>query len=192
MRPLKYTINLTIDGCCDHLAGIPDNDLHRHFARKLEIADALLYGRTTYQMMESAWREPGETGKMAEWMEPWMMAFAKTVNDARKYVFSSTMPSADWNAELVRGDAIEFVRDLKQQSGNGLLLGGVKFPLALANAGLIDEYEFVIHPRIAGHGPTLFSGLTKYIDLDLTKRSELPSGSVVLTYAPKANMPWNP
>ena len=117
------------------------------------------------------------------------MAFARTVNDARKYVFSSTMPSADWNAELVRGSAIEFVRDLKQQSGNGLLLGGVKFPLALANAGLIDEYEFVIHPRIAGHGPTLFSGLTKYIDLDLIKRSELPSGSVVLTYAPSQKCP---
>lgn len=187
MRPLKYTINLTIDGCCDHMAGVPDNDLHRHFSNKLESADALLYGRVTYQLMESAWREPGESGKMADWMEPWMMAFARTVTNARKYVFSSTLPSADWNAELVRGDAIEFIRDLKQQAGNGLLLGGVKFPQALANEGLIDEYEFVIHPRIAGHGPALFSGLTKYVDLSLTRRSELPSGAVVLTYVPKTH-----
>ena len=97
------------------------------------------------------------TGAMPDWMEP----FARTIDAAKKYVVSSTLERVDWNAELVRGDLGKAVQQLKQEPGKGLFVGGVKLPLALAELGLIDEYEFVVHPRLAGHGPTLFAGLSK-------------------------------
>ncbi len=111
-------------------------------------------------------------------MEP----FARTINAAKKYVVSSTLERVDWNAELVRGDLGQAVKQLKQESGKGLLVAGVKLPLALAELGLIDEYEFVVHPRLAGHGPTMFAGLSKPIDLKLVSRLELASGAVVMRY----------
>jgi dihydrofolate reductase len=160
MRPLRYAINLTLDGCCDHREGIADEELHRHWAESLAQADALLFGRVTYEMMEAAWR-PARTGERPEWMEP----FARTIDAAKKYVVSSTLDRVDWNAELVRGDLGTAVQQLKQEPGQGLFVGGVTLPLALAELGLIDEYEFVVQPRLAGHGPTLFAGLSKPIDL---------------------------
>src|SRR5918998_2100775 len=154
MRPLRYSINVILDGCCDHRAIPADQDLHRHAAEGIAQADALLFGRVTYEMMEAAWRPPARTGvrpdRMADWMEP----FARTIDAAKKYVVSSTLDHVDWNAELVRGDLGNAVQQLKQESGKGLLVGGVKLAMALAELGLIDEYEFVVHPRIAGHGPT--------------------------------------
>ncbi|HEY5805110.1 MAG TPA: dihydrofolate reductase family protein [Lysobacter sp.] len=185
MRPLRYSINITLDGCCDHRAGIADAELHRLHAGNLARADALLFGRVTYEMMESAWRAPAETGVMPDWAEPWVMPFAQTIHAARKYVVSSTLDRVDWNAELVRGDLREAVQQLKREPGTGILTGGVTLPLALAELGLIDEYEFVVQPRLAGHGPTLFAGLSKYVDLRLVGRQELESGSVVLRYEPK-------
>ena len=104
---------------------------------------------------------------------------------AKKYVVSSTLDRVDWNAELVRGDLEEAVQQLKRVSGKGLFVGGVKLPLALAELGLIDEYEFVVHPRLAGHGPTLFAGLAKHVDLKLVGRLEFRSGAVVMRYEPK-------
>ena len=95
---------------------------------------------------------------------------------------SSTLDRVDWNAELVRGDLGEAVQQLKRESGKGLLVGGVKLPLALAEMGLIDEYEFVVHPRLAGHGPTLFTGLSKHVDLRLVSRLEFDSGAVAMRY----------
>jgi dihydrofolate reductase len=185
MRPLKYSINITVDGCCDHRAGMADEELHRHHAKNLEQADALLFGRVTYEMMETAWRPVAQAGVRPDWVADWMVPFAVTIDAAKKYVVSSTLDRVDWNAELVRGDLGEAVQQLKQQPGRGLFVGGVTLPLALAELGLIDEYEFVVHPRIAGHGPTLFSGLTKYVDLQLVSRSERRSGAVVLRYAPR-------
>lgn len=185
MRPLRYSINVTLDGCCDHRAGIADEELHRHHAKNLEGADALLLGRVTYKMMEAAWREPAETGVLSDWMAPWMMPFARTIHAAKKYVVSSTLDRVDWNAELLRGDLGEAVQRLKQEPGKGLGVGGVKLPLALAELGLIDEYEFVVQPRLAGHGPTLFAGLSKYVDLKLVDRQELGSGAVALRYEPR-------
>ena len=170
-----------MDGCCDHRAIIPDEDLHRHATEILAQADALLFGRVIYEMMESAWRPPSPTGARPEWMEP----FARTINAAKKYVASSTLDHVDWNAELVRGDLGKAVQQLKQQSGKGLLVGGVRLPQALAELGLIDEYEFLVHPRVAGHGPTLFAGLSKPLDLKLVSRLELRSGAVVMRYEPK-------
>ncbi len=172
MRPLRYSINVTLDGCCDHRAGIVDEELHRHAVENLEHADALLFGRVTYEMMEASWRPPAPAGARPDWMEP----FARTINAAKKYVVSSTLDWVDWNAELIRGDPGKAVEQLKRESGRGLLVGGVKLPLALAELGLIDEYEFVVHPRLAGHGPTLFAGLSKRVDLKLDCRLEIGSG----------------
>ncbi|MDQ3985912.1 MAG: dihydrofolate reductase family protein [Actinomycetota bacterium] len=180
MRPLRYSINITLDGCCDHRAGVPDEELHRYWAENLAQADALLFGRVTYEMMEAAWRPPAPTGARPDWMEP----FARTIDAAKKYVVSSTLGRVDWNAELVRGDLGKAVQQLKRESGKGLFVGGVKLPLALAELGLIDEYEFVVHPRLAGHGPTLFAGLSKRIDLNLVSQLEFGSGAVAMRYEP--------
>ena len=182
MRPLRYYINVTLDGCCDHRAITSDEHLHRHAAESLAKADALLFGRVIYEMMEAAWRPPARTGARPDWMEP----FARTIDAAKKYVVSSTLDQVDWNAELVRGDLGKAVQQLKQESGKGLLVGGVKLPLALAELGLIDEYEFVVHPRLAGHGPTLFAGLSKHVDLKLVGRLELGSGAVAMRYEPRS------
>src|SRR5512142_3026862 len=185
MRPLRYSINVTLDGCYDHREGIADEDLHRHAAENIEQAEALLFGRVTYQMMEAAWRPSALTGAMPDWMEPWMEPFARTIDSAKKYVVSSTLDRVDWNAELVRGDLGNAVQQLKREAGKGLFVGGVKLALALTELGLIDEYEFVVHPRLAGHGPTLFSGLSKPVDLKLVSRLEFGSGAVALRYEPR-------
>ena len=185
MRPLRYSINVTLDGCCDHRVMIADEDLHRHAAQNIAEADALLFGRVTYEMMEEAWRPAARTGARPDWMEPWMEPFARTIDAAKKYVVSSSLDRVDWNAELVRGDLGRAVQQLKREPGRGLFTGGVTLPLALAELGLIDEYEFVMHPRLAGHGPTLFAGLSKHVDLKLVSRLELGSGAVALRYEPK-------
>ena len=114
-------------------------------------------------------------------MEP----FARAIDAARKYVVSSTLDRVEWNAELVRGDLAEAVLRLKRESGKGLFVGGVQLPLALAELGLIDEYEFVVHPTLAGRGPTLFAGLSKRIDLKLVDRLEFGSGAVAMRYEPR-------
>ena len=182
MRALRYSINITLDGCCDHREGIPANEeLHRHAIENLNQADALLFGRVTYQMMEAAFRPPAGTGARPDCMEP----FAQTINAAKKYVVSSTLDRVDWNAELVRGDMEKAVRQLKRHQGKGLFTGGVRLPLALAELGLIDEYEFVVHPRLAGRGPTLFAGLSKPLDLRLVSRLEFRSGVVAMRYVPR-------
>src|ERR1700726_4158609 len=181
MRPLRYSINVTLDGCVDHREGFADEELHRHAAENLEQADALLFGRVTYEMMESAWRPPAGIGARPDWMEP----FARTIDAAKKYVVSSTLDRVDWNAELVRGDLGKAVQELKQEPGKGLFVGGVKLPLALAELGLIDEYEFVVQPRLVGHGPTLFAGLSKRVDLRLVSRLEFGSGGGGGGYEPK-------
>ncbi len=178
MRPLLFSVNVTLDGCYDHRVGIADEELHRHAAELLSQADALIFGRVTYEMMEEAWRPPASTVGRPEWMQP----FAQTISAAKKYVVSSTLEQVDWNSELVRGDLGEAVQQLKQESGNGLFLGGVQLALALTEMGLIDEYEFIVHPRLAGHGPYLFAGLSKLVDLKLVSRVELGSGAVALRY----------
>jgi dihydrofolate reductase len=186
MRPLRYSINITLDGCVDHRVGVPDEDTHRHAAEGIERNDALLLGRVTYQMMEEAWRSPAQTGVRPDWMEPWMEPFARTIDETKKYVVSSTLDRVDWNAELVRGDVEKAVLELKQEPGKGIGLGGVKLPLALAELGLIDEYDFVVHPRLVGHGPTLLAGLSKHVDLKLVDRQEFGSGAVALRYEPSS------
>jgi dihydrofolate reductase len=164
---------------------VADEDLHRHAAENIAQADALLFGRVTYEMMEAAWRPVAETGQRPDWMAEWMEPFARTIHAAKKYVVSNTLEGVDWNAEIVRGHDLEnAVRQLKREPGRGLFMGGVTLPLALAELGLIDEYEFVVHPRLVGHGPTLFAGLSKPIELRLVSRLELGSGAVAMRYEP--------
>jgi dihydrofolate reductase len=179
--PLRYSINVTLDGCCDHAAIPADEDIHRHAVENLNRADALLFGRVTYEMMEAAWRLPAPAGAMPAWMEP----FARTIDGAKKYVVSSTLEQVDWNAELLGGNLGQAVQRCKSESRQGLLTGGVQLPLALTELGLIDEYEFVVHPRLAGHGPTLFAGLSKHVDLQLVSRLEFSSGAVAMQYEPR-------
>jgi dihydrofolate reductase len=178
MRPLQYSINVTLDGCCDH-RGIPaDEELHRFWAEKLAQADGLVFGRRTYEMMEAAWRPSAQAEARPEWMQP----FAQAIDAAKKYVVSRTLERADWNAEVVRGDIGTAIQHLKRAPGKGLFVGGVTLPHALAELGLIDEFEFVVHPRIAGHGPTLFAGLSKPLDMKLVSRREFKTGAVALRY----------
>ena len=155
----------------------------RYWTAEMERADALVFGRVTYEMMESAWRQPA-TGAWPDWMGEWEIPFAESIDRAKKYVVSRTLSGADWNAELVQGDLGQAVRRLKQESGEGLSVGGVTLPLALADLGLIDEYEFLVQPVLAGHGPTLLAGLRERIQLELVDRHEFRSGAVALRYRP--------
>jgi dihydrofolate reductase len=178
MRPVRFLINVTLDGCCDHRVGIADEDLHRNAAEYIARADALILGRVTYQMMEEAWRIATRKIEMPAWTD----GFARTMDAAKKYVVSTTLDHVDWNAELIRGDVGKAVEELKRQPGNGLAVSGTKLGLTLTELGLIDEYELVVHPRFAGHGPYLFAGLSKLVDLKLVDTRALPSGALVLRY----------
>lgn len=182
MRRLRYSINVMLDGCVDHRAGTGDEAVHRHATATIARADALLFGRVTYGMMEEAWRPPA-----SEAMPDWTQPFARTIDAAKKYVVSSTLDRVDWNAELIRGDLGETVRRLKDEPGGELYVGGVMLPTALAELGLIDEYEFVVHPRVAGHGPYLLDGLPKPLDLELVGREEIGSGAVAMRYVPRSS-----
>lgn len=186
MRPLQYSINVTLDGCVHHEAGVaPDEELMHYWTSETKRADAQLLGRVTYEMMESAWRKPA-SGVWPEWMSEWEIPFAEALDAAKKYVVSGTLGEVDWNAELVHGDLAQAIQQLKDEPGEGLSVGGVQLPLALADLGLIDEYEFVVHPVLAGHGPTLLAGLRERIRLELVDRRDFSSGATLLRYRPAA------
>ena len=136
-------------------------------------------------MMEQAWRLPTQSTSSSHSSENETDFFARTIDAKKKYVVSSTLDRVDWNSELIRGDLGAAIQKLKQEPGKGLFVGGVTLPLALAELGLIDEYEFVVQPRIAGHGPAVLAGLSKHLDLTLVDRSEFGAGSVVLRYEPQ-------
>jgi dihydrofolate reductase len=176
MRPLRYSINVSLDGCVDHMAGTPDEETHNHAAQTIAGADAIILGRTTYELMEF-WRTATD---LPEWMRP----FKESIDSAKKYLVSSTREPDGWNTEALTGDPIEAVRKLKEQSGGGLYVGGVTLPRALADAGLIDEYEFVVYPRLVGHGPRLFEGLTRPLNLQLVGTTEFASGARAERYIP--------
>ena len=184
MRRLRYSINVTLDGCCHHEAGLPpDEESMRYWTEQTAQADALLFGRVTYEMMEAAWRRP-DSGTWPEWMGEHDVPFAETMDRARKHVVSRTLRQVDWNAELVTGDLEQAVRRLKQEPGDTLSVGGVTLPLALADLGLVDEYEFLVQPVLAGHGPTLLAGLRERVQLELVDRHEFRSGAVAVRYRP--------
>ncbi len=181
MRPLRFSINVTLDGCCDHRVVPPPYEaLHRHAAENFDRSDALLFGRVTYQMMEEAFR-PG-IGTAADPGDPYVRA----IDQAKKFVVSRTLENVSWNAELITGDLREAVLRLKQEDGKGISVGGLQLARALSEMDLIDEYEFVVHPRVVGHGPYLFAGLSKHADLKLLDRLELGSGVFAMRYAPRS------
>ena len=183
MRPLRYSINVSLDGCCGHEAFRPDEQVHQHFADSIARADALVYGRLTYQLME-VWRVPDD-GVWADGIDPSMQSFARTIDAARKYVVSSTLTDPGWNTEVIDPAGLESaVLDLKDQDGAGLAVGGMRLPLALVELGLIDEIELVVHPVVVGHGPWLFDGLSAPLELEAVDRVELSGGAVAVTYHP--------
>lgn len=183
---LRYAINVTIDGCVHHEAGLPPDEESMNFwTDEVASARALLYGGRTYELMESAWRRPA-TGEWPAWMGERDIRFAEVIDATPKHVVSSTLTAPDWQAELVTGDLAQSVAGLKAADGGHLLLGGVRLPLALADSGLIDDYVFVVHPVLAGHGPTLLSGLRDRVSLDLVDQRQLRSGAMVLHYVPAA------
>ena len=185
MQPLRYSIQVSLDGCCDHAAMSPDGELHQYSADTLARNDTLLFGRTAYQMMEGAWRPVARGEGAADWVQDWMVPFARTIDAAKKYVVSDTLESVDWNAQIIRGGELETrVRQLKAEEGRGIMVGGMQLPLALARLGLIDEYEFVVYPRIVGHGPTLLQGLAGHVDLRLVEQREFKAGAVAMRYVP--------
>lgn len=186
VRPLHYSINITLDGCGSHEVGVPDESTHRHAGEAVRNSD-LLFGRTTYELMEF-WRPLAKPGAaVPEGMEPWMMDFAHDIDTARKYLVSTTRTTVDWNTELLPGgDALEAsVRALKAQPGKPLLTGGITLATRLAALGLIDEYEFIVQPRLAGRGPYIFAGLSHIVSLTLVDVKTFPSGAgVALRYVP--------
>jgi len=184
MRPLRYAINVTLDGCCHHEAGLPpDEEFMRYWTEEMERVDGVLYGRVTYEMMEEAWRRP-VSGTWPDWMSEWEIPFAEAIDKTSKYVVSGTLSGVDWNAELLRGDLGPAVQRLKQEPGVGLNVGGVQLPATLADLGLIDEYVFLVHPVLAGHGPRLLEGLRERVQLELVDRREFRSGVVLQQYRP--------
>lgn len=164
---ISYSINVTLDGCVDHRAIVPTEDIHRHGMESIARADAVLFGRATYELM-LAWRDPSQFPAS-------MQPFADVINRAKKYVVSSKLTRVDWNTELVKLDAIPALA--KDQR---LALGGVTLPRALAERGLIDEFEFVVQPRVVGHGPRLFEGLQ--LDLQRVAEHHYPSGAIASRY----------
>jgi len=181
-QQLRYAINVTLDGCVHHEAGLPpDAESMAFWTDELRRSDTLLYGRVTYELMEGAWRRP-ESGVWPDWMDASEVAFSEVMDPMRKVVASGTLDRVDWNAELVRGDVVQAVRRLKNKLGRGIPVGGVRLPATLAAHGLIDEYTFVVYPVITGRGPRLLGGVD--LKLELIERREFRSGAVVQRFRP--------
>lgn len=180
MRKLIAAINMTLDGFCDHTAGIANEELHQHYADLLASADTVLYGRITYQLMEY-WRTVVEnpTGTKAT------DEFAVIMDNIPKIVFSHTLKNLEWeSAKLAKRDLEEEVLELKQQSGKDILAGSPSLIVALTQLGLIDEYQLCVHPVILGNGLPLFKNINDKIILKLLKTKRFNSGAITLYYEP--------
>lgn len=180
MRKIIAAINMTLDGFCDHTAALPDQEIHQHYTELLGQADAILYGRTTYQLMEF-WRtlleNPSEEKSMND--------FAMAIDKIPKIVFSHTLKNVDWkSAKLANQDLEEEVLELKQQSGKDILVGSRSLILQLMKLHLIDEYQLCIHPVIAGSGLPLFENINDRTILKLIKTKTFSGGAVTLYYEP--------
>lgn len=188
MRKLIAAINMTVDGYCDHTAVDPDEEIHRHYSELLNNAGAILYGRITYQLMESFWptliKEPSGEETMDE--------FALSIDNAPKIVFSRTLKSVSWkNTELKNEIKKEEIMELKQLAGKDIYAGSPGLILALAKLALIDEYQLCIHPVIIGSGLPLFKNIKSRIGLKLLKTKTFSSGAVILYYEPVLNQVKN-
>ena len=188
MRKLIAAINMTIDGFCDHTAGIPDDEVHQHYADLLSSADTILYGRITYQLMEY-WRTLLENPSD----EKSMNDFAIAIDKISKIVFSHTLKNVEWeSAKLANRDIEEEVLDLKQQPGKNILVGSRSLIIQLMKLNLIDEYQLCIHPVIAGTGLPLFENIKDRTVLKLIKTKTFSGGAVTLYYKPTNEKTTNP
>ena len=181
MRKVIAAKNMTLDGFCDHTAGIPDDELHQHYTELLNSAGTILYGRITYQLMEY-WVPIVEnpTGNKS------MDEFAIAIDRVPKIVFSRTLQHLDWKtATLAKRDIQEEVLELKQQAGKDILVGSPGLIVTLTKLGLIDEYQLCVHPVIAGNGLPLFKSINDKIILKLLKTKTFASGAITLYYEPK-------
>jgi len=181
MRKLIAAINMTLDGFCDHTAMIADDELHQHYNEILRNADTLLYGRITYQLMESYWpsvvKNPTGNKPIDE--------FAVLIDNISKIVFSRTLKNVAWkNVKLAKGGIKEEGLELKQQAGKNILAGSPGLIATLSQLGLIDEYQLCVQPTILGNGLPLFKNINDRINLKLIKTKLFGSGSIVLYYEP--------
>ena len=177
MGLLTFALNVTLDGCIDHREGIVDDELHDYFTELMDAAGAMLFGRTTYELMEAAWpavaRDEGAPRASREW--------ARKLSAKPKYVVSASRRDFPWeNTFRVEGELHEAVRQVKEKTPRGVLVGSPMLSAALEQLGLIDEYRLVVHPVLAGHGPTLFQGLERSRQLDLVSTHRLGSGVVAM------------
>jgi dihydrofolate reductase len=179
MGLLTFALNVTLDGCCDHREAIADAELHDYFTGLMDAAGAMLWGRNTYELMESAWptvaRDETAPRSMREW--------AQKLEAKPKFVVSASRRDFPWNNTVrVEGELSEAVRELKEKTPRGVLVGSPMLSAALERLGLIDEYRVVVHPIFAGHGPTLFQGLERSRHLELLSTKRLQSGVMALHY----------
>lgn len=181
MGLLTYSINVTLDGCVDHEAGIADDETHALFTRLMDESGAMLWGRTTYEMMESYWPRVARGEVDAP---PAILEWAQKLESKPKYVVSSTRHDFPWTgSHRIDGDLRTAVQELKDRSPDGVLLGSVSLATQLDRMDLIDEYLFLVHPRIAGHGPTLHQGgLPRARRLDLVSAVPLSNGAMTMRY----------
>ncbi len=171
---------MTIDGFCDHTAGIPDEEIHQHYTELLGRGDAILYGRTTYQLMEF-WRTLLENPST----EKSMNDFAAAINKIQKIVFSRTIKNVEWeSATLAKRELKEEVMELKQQSGKDIFVGSRSLIIQLINLGLIDEFQLCIHPVVAGKGLPLFENINDTTIFKLVKNKAFQNGAIILYYQP--------
>jgi dihydrofolate reductase len=181
MRKVIAAINMTLDGFCDHTAGIPDEEIHQHYTELLKQGDSILYGRTTYQLMEF-WRtlveNPSEDKSMND--------FAQVINKIPKIVFSRTLKNVEWkSATIAKRDLKEEVLELKQQPGKDILIGSRSLIIQLMKLNLINEYQLCIHPVVAGNGLPLFENINDRTIFRLIKTKSFGGGAVTLYYEPK-------
>lgn len=180
MRKIIAAINMTLDGFCDHTAGIPDDEIHQHYTELLGQADAILYGRTTYQLMEF-WRtlleKPSEEKSMND--------FAVAIDKIPKIVFSRTIKNVEWeSATIAKRDLKDEVLVLRKHSGSNILVGSRSLIIQLINLNLIDEFQLCVHPVVAGSGLPLFENIKERTILELTKTKTFGGGAVTLYYKP--------
>ncbi len=181
MGLLTFSLNLTLDGCIDHREGIADDEMHAFFTRLMDENGAMLWGRTVYEMMESYWPAVAR-GEMPA--PPAMREWARKLESKPKYVVSSTRTDFTWtNSHHIGGDLGASIQQLKDATPAGVLLGSARLATALDSLDLIDEYLFLVHPRIAGHGPTLYqAGLSETRRLTLVSAKPLGNGAVAMHY----------
>jgi dihydrofolate reductase len=181
MGLLSFSINVTLDGCVDHQEGIADDETHAFFTRLMDENGAMLWGRVTYEMMESYW--PAVARGDVE-TSPAMREWARKLETKPKYVVSTTRKDYPWtNSHHIAGNLLTDIQKLKDATPNGVLLGSGKLATELDRLGLIDEYKFLVHPRIAGHGPTLYEGgLPGTRRLALISATPLRNGAVAMHY----------